>query len=201
MRASNSRYLIECVHMTSRGPCWRSKQRNGGHVGGVKYSFGNWTLFLCKFLLLFHYANMASGHMSEHTLYARSVLWKTMTLDLKCYPQPAGSSSIFKTLVPVFNYTDLVVTVVLLSLLLWLLFFTRWLFRAPFTSYPKYLEINIDRRYRTMSVLSHKLMKQKPQILFDVFIYDYFSFKQTFLKFDDKGSILHGYHFLSLTST
>ena len=32
---------IECVHMTSRGPCWRSKQRNGGHVGGVKYSFGN----------------------------------------------------------------------------------------------------------------------------------------------------------------
>ena len=59
---------IECVHMTSRGPCWGSKQRNGGHVGGVKYSIGNWTLFLCKFLLLFHYANMASGHMSEHTL-------------------------------------------------------------------------------------------------------------------------------------
>ena len=32
---------IECVHMTSRRPCWRSKQRNGGHVGGVKYSFGD----------------------------------------------------------------------------------------------------------------------------------------------------------------
>ena len=31
---------IECVHMTSRRPCWRSKQRNGGHLGGVKYSFG-----------------------------------------------------------------------------------------------------------------------------------------------------------------
>ena len=45
-----------------------SKQRNGGHVGGVKYSFEDCTLFLCKFLLLFHYANMASGHMSE-TLY------------------------------------------------------------------------------------------------------------------------------------
>ena len=55
--------------MTSRWPCWRSKQRNGGHVGGVKYSFGGWILFLCKFLLLFHYANMASGHMSEHILY------------------------------------------------------------------------------------------------------------------------------------
>ena len=41
--------------MTSRRPCWRSKQRNDGHVGGVKYSFGDWTLFLCKFLLLFHY--------------------------------------------------------------------------------------------------------------------------------------------------
>lgn len=128
-----------------------------------------------------------------------------MTLDLKCYPQPAGSSSIFKTLVPVFNYTDLVVTVVLLSLLLWLFlcFFSLddSFRRAPFTSYPKYSEINIDRRYRTVSVLSHKQMKQKPQILFDVFIYDYFSFKQTFLKFDDKSSILHGYHFLSLTST
>ena len=60
---------IECVHMTSWRPCWRSKQRNGGHVGGVKYSFGDWTLFLCKSLLLFHYANMVSGHMSEHTLF------------------------------------------------------------------------------------------------------------------------------------
>ena len=51
--------------------CWRSKQRNGGHVGRVKFSFGDWTLFLCKFLLLFHYANMATGHdhMSEHNLY------------------------------------------------------------------------------------------------------------------------------------
>ena len=58
---------IVCVHMTSRRPCWMSKQRNGGHVGGVKFSFGDWVLFLCKFLPLFHYANMASGHMSEHT--------------------------------------------------------------------------------------------------------------------------------------
>ena len=56
--------------MTSRRPCWRSKQRNGGHLGGIKYSFGDWTLFLCKSLLLFHYANMASGHMSEHTLFS-----------------------------------------------------------------------------------------------------------------------------------
>ena len=32
---------MECVHMTPRRPCWRSKQRNGGHLGGVKYSFGN----------------------------------------------------------------------------------------------------------------------------------------------------------------
>ena len=32
---------IVCVHMTSRRPRWRSKQRNGGHLGGVKYSFGN----------------------------------------------------------------------------------------------------------------------------------------------------------------
>ena len=28
--------FIECVHMTSRRPCWRSKQRNGGHLGGVQ---------------------------------------------------------------------------------------------------------------------------------------------------------------------
>ena len=71
---NKQRSLTECVHMTSRRPCWRSKQRNGGHVGGVKYSFGDWTLFLCKFLLLFHYANMASGHMSEHTLYLKQSL-------------------------------------------------------------------------------------------------------------------------------
>ena len=32
---------IECVHMTSRRPCRRSKQRNGGHVGGVKYIYTN----------------------------------------------------------------------------------------------------------------------------------------------------------------
>ena len=25
--------------------------RHGGHVGGVKYSFGNWTLFLCNFIM------------------------------------------------------------------------------------------------------------------------------------------------------
>ena len=61
--------IIKCVHMTSRRSCWRSKQRNGGHLGGMKYSFGDWTLFLCKSLLLFHYANMASGHMSELTLF------------------------------------------------------------------------------------------------------------------------------------
>ena len=30
---------IGCVHMTSRRPFWRSKQRNGGHVRGVKYPF------------------------------------------------------------------------------------------------------------------------------------------------------------------
>ena len=60
---------IDCVHMTSRRPFWRSKQRNGDHVGGVKYSLGDKTLFLCKTLLLFHYANMASGDMSEHTVH------------------------------------------------------------------------------------------------------------------------------------
>ena len=32
---------LECVHMMSRRPCWRGKQRNGGHLGGVKYSFGD----------------------------------------------------------------------------------------------------------------------------------------------------------------
>ena len=78
-------HSIECVHMTSRRPRWRSKQRNGSHLGGVKYSFGDWTLFLCKFLLLFYYANMASGHMSEHTLY----LYK-LTLHSIRYLRQAG---------------------------------------------------------------------------------------------------------------
>ena len=63
--SSNIGMDIRSVHMTSRRPCWRSKQRNGGHVGEVKYSFGDKTLFLCKSMLLFHYA---TGHMSEHTL-------------------------------------------------------------------------------------------------------------------------------------
>ena len=66
--ASKIPQTIGCVHMTSRRPCWRSKQRIGGHVGGVKYSFGNRTLSLCKSLPLLHYANMASDQMSEHTL-------------------------------------------------------------------------------------------------------------------------------------
>ena len=39
--SSRHQFIIECVHMTSQWPCCRSKQRNGGHVGGVKYSFGD----------------------------------------------------------------------------------------------------------------------------------------------------------------
>ena len=31
--------VIERVHSTSRRPCWRIKQRNGGHVGGVNQSY------------------------------------------------------------------------------------------------------------------------------------------------------------------
>ena len=64
---------IECVHMTSQRPCWRSKQRNGGHVGKVKYSLG---------IELYFYANssfcfimqiwLLHGDMSEHNLEARA---------------------------------------------------------------------------------------------------------------------------------
>ena len=79
---------IECVHMTSRRPCWSSKQRNVGHVGGVKYSFGDWTLFLCKFLLLFHYANMASGHMSEHTLVVVALYLEWHVLSIRHWNLP-----------------------------------------------------------------------------------------------------------------
>ena len=57
---------IECVHMTSQRPCWMSKQRNGGHVGGVKYSFGSIFMQIPPFVSLCKYG--ASGHMSEHTL-------------------------------------------------------------------------------------------------------------------------------------
>ena len=39
--SSNIGIDIRSVHMTSRQPCWTSKQRNGGHVGGVKYSLGD----------------------------------------------------------------------------------------------------------------------------------------------------------------
>ena len=77
--------FIECVQMTSQRPCWRSKQRNGGHFGGVKYFLGDWTLLLCKFLLLFQYANMACGHMSEHTLLRFTPLRKTLSPQVKNY--------------------------------------------------------------------------------------------------------------------
>ena len=73
--------------MTSRQPCSRSKQRNGTHLGGVKYSFGDETLFLCKSLLLFHYANMASGHMSKHTLYKIIYIYIFSKIQLVVYHQ------------------------------------------------------------------------------------------------------------------
>ena len=40
-RRSKLHAVIERVQMTSRRPCWRSNQRDGGHVGGVKYPFGD----------------------------------------------------------------------------------------------------------------------------------------------------------------
>ena len=69
---------IECVHMTSRRPSWRNKQRNGGHVGGVQYSFGDWTLFLWNILLLFHYANMALVTWAN-TLYISLFVYLTLS--------------------------------------------------------------------------------------------------------------------------
>ena len=103
MEGWTGRTSIECVHMTSRRPCWMSKQRNGGHLGEVKYSFGDWTLFLCKLLLLFHYANMASGHMSEHTLFSRFLL-HYLALNVELYVvQFAFWSSLRKKKVQQFN--------------------------------------------------------------------------------------------------
>jgi len=39
VQSNNTSVGIEYIHMTSRRSCWRSKQRNGGQLGGVKYSF------------------------------------------------------------------------------------------------------------------------------------------------------------------
>ena len=65
---------IECVHMTSRRPCWRpTKKRRPSWMSEI-FFWGFNSIFLCKFLLLFHYANMAFGHMSEHTLLFPSVV-------------------------------------------------------------------------------------------------------------------------------
>ena len=64
--------------MTSRQPCWKGKQRNGGHIGGVKYSFGDETIFmqippfvsLCKHGFWSHegtHSLLALGIMDYHT--------------------------------------------------------------------------------------------------------------------------------------
>ena len=49
--------VIGCVHMTSRRPCWRSKQRNGGHLGGVKYYFAGLSFYFQEDSCFLHYTN------------------------------------------------------------------------------------------------------------------------------------------------
>ena len=44
------------------------KQWNGGHVGVPDQSRGSWTLFLCKYFLLFQLICIDAGHVSK-TLY------------------------------------------------------------------------------------------------------------------------------------
>ena len=66
--------LEECVHMTSRRPCWRSKQTNGGHLGGVKYYLG---------IKLYFYANPSFCFILQIWLL---VTWAN-TLRTKMKPQ------------------------------------------------------------------------------------------------------------------
>ena len=143
------RWLIECVHMTSRRPCWRSKQRNGGHVGVAKYSFGDWTLFLCKFLLLFYYANMASGHMSEHTLFHETSNLindvKEMYQNKKCACGACDKWSVReKKVVCLIKYAD----------------FLKFSFPSPSALLPKGRKSSfvllLFRRYRWMCELRNK---------------------------------------------
>ena len=73
-------YPIGWFHMMSQMPCWRSKTKKQWPIcWRVKCSFWNWTQFLWQFFLLFQYANMAAGHMSEHTLLIYQAVFYEMT--------------------------------------------------------------------------------------------------------------------------
>ena len=78
-------HTIECVHMTSRRPCWRSKQRNGGHLGGVKYYFLGLSSIVMQIWLLVTWANTLYSSLDDgdekgftNSVYLK---WKTVGLD------------------------------------------------------------------------------------------------------------------------
>ena len=77
-RAIYTRKVIRGLNKTRTGPfIWARLTlyiqsvftwRHGGHIAVPCWPSGNWTLFLCKYFLLFNQSNMTAGHVSENAL-------------------------------------------------------------------------------------------------------------------------------------
>ena len=59
------------------------------------HSAGNWTLFLCKYFLLFHWTNMTACHVSENDLFLRNdkIVLFSWARDL-CFEKGGNHSSL-----------------------------------------------------------------------------------------------------------
>ena len=84
-------YFIDGFHMTSRRPCWCTKQLKSGHVGAQGKPYGDWTLFSCKIFLLYQEICIVSDHVSENDL-----LNKQPIKTLEKYPEKTSGLTEFK---------------------------------------------------------------------------------------------------------
>ena len=62
---------IECAHMTSRRLCWRSKRRNGGHLGKVIFFWGITSIFMqiTPFVSLCKYGSWSHERTHSYQTY------------------------------------------------------------------------------------------------------------------------------------
>ena len=62
--------FMECIHITSLAAIIGvRKQWDDGHVGLPRKSCESWTLFLCKYFLLFLWICIEAGQLSEYALF------------------------------------------------------------------------------------------------------------------------------------
>ena len=121
--------------VTEAEPCWRSE-----------IFFWDWALFLCKFLVLFHYANMASVTWANTFYWLRS-LWHA-TVDTVNGGQRVRNQSLARMRQWVIHYIYEVSTLhrCLLHLLKWL-FATRYCIKIV-EIFEQKLEQFVKRRFQ-----------------------------------------------------